>query len=283
MNSRVTSNAAGLDLTPLDTGVDGLSCWTGGDGGRDARPLLYLHGLRSGQGDISECLSLLTARHRAICPTMPGFGSSPPLARIRTVDDAAYLYLEWLDSAGIEAPILMGSSIGSWLALEMVTKSPSSFDALVLVSPLGVRSGPPDLRFFPDVFSLSPAEVDRLLWADPERAEVDLAALSDADLAAHMRDREAIARYGWDPYLHTPGLVDRLGRVRVPTLMVRGEEDGLVSPQVVGLLGERIAESELVTVSGAGHHVDIEQPGRLADAVEAFLVDSGVRSAGSTA
>jgi pimeloyl-ACP methyl ester carboxylesterase len=269
-------------LASLDTGVEGLACVSTGEG----PPLLYLHGLRSAPDQVAELLGLLAGRHQTLFPTMPGFGPSEPLDGVRTVDDASYLYLEWLDEADFTRPVLMGSSIGAWLALELATKCPAHFEALILVSPIGVRTGPPDLRFYPDYFSLSQAEIDELLWADPARAELDLKALPDDELVAHLRDREAVARYGWDPYFHTPNLLRRLRRLRLPTLIARGKEDGLVGPPVVAVLSEAIADSEVVTIPGAGHFVDVEQPGRLANAVDAFLTEAepvpAIRSNGGT-
>jgi pimeloyl-ACP methyl ester carboxylesterase len=281
--------APGLDdnsqqrLAPLDTGVEGLTGISVGDG----PPLLYLHGLRSGPDQVPELLRLLAGHYQTLFPTMPGFGPSEAVDGIRTVDDASYLYLEWLDGADFGRPVLVGSSIGAWLALELATKCPAHFEALVLVSPLGVRSGPPDLRFYPDYFALSQAEMDELLWADPARAELDLKALPDDELVAHLRDREAVARYGWDPYFHTPNLLRRLRRLRLPTLIARGKEDGLVGPPVVAVLSEAIADSEVVTIPGAGHFVDIEQPERLVEAVDTFLAAAepvpAIRSGGGAA
>jgi pimeloyl-ACP methyl ester carboxylesterase len=122
--------ASGLDnnspqgLAPVDTGVEGLVCSSVGEG----PPLLYLHGLRSGPDQVAELLALLARRHQTLFPTMPGFGPSEAVDWMRTVDDASYLYLEWLDG-----------SIGAWLALELATKCPAQFEALILVSPIGVR------------------------------------------------------------------------------------------------------------------------------------------------
>jgi len=261
-----SSGAATAALSRLETGVDGLNCVHGGAG----PDLLYLHGLRSSPRDVGALLALLTARHHTIFPTMPGFGASERIDAIRTVDDASYLYLDMVDRARLDQPILVGSSIGAWLALEMATKCPGRFAAVALVSPLGIRTGPPDVRFYPDIFSMSPGDVNRLLWADADLGEVDLRSLDDDRLREHLGDREAVARYGWDPYFHTPNLVTRLGRIGCPALIVRGEDDGLVGAHVAGTLHEALPSSEQATVPQAGHFVDIEQPSRLAEIVISF-------------
>jgi pimeloyl-ACP methyl ester carboxylesterase len=253
-------------LSRLDSLLDGFECVHGGEG----PPLLYLHGMRSGQEQIAEALSLLTAQHRTICPTMPGFGSAEAVDWIRSVDDVSYRYLEWLDAADLDRVVLVGCSIGAWLALEMATKCPARFPAVILASPLGIRTGPPDVRFYPDLFSMSPDEVHQMLWADPEAGAMDPNALSDDDLVAYLRDREALATYGWDPYFHTPNLVHRLSRISAPTLIVRGAADSLVTADAVAALQDGILGSEVVTVEGAGHFVEIEQPVRFAELVTGF-------------
>jgi len=250
--------------------MDGFECVHGGDG----TPLLYLHGMRSAPAQVAEALALLTARHRVIFPTIPGFGSAEAVDWVRSVDDVSYRYLEWLDAAELDRVVLVGSSIGAWLALEMATKCPANFPAVILASPLGIRTGPPDVRFYPDLFSMSPPEVDQLLWADPDAGALDLPALPDDELTAYLRDREALATYGWDPYFHTPSLVHRLSRISSPTLIVRGAADGLVAPEAVAVLQDGIPGSELVTIDGAGHFIDIEQPVRFAEVVTEFAANA---------
>ena len=264
--ARTPSETSLPTLSRLDGPIDGFECVHGGDG----TPLLYLHGMRSAPAQVAEALALLTARHRVIFPTIPGFGSAEAVDWVRSVDDVSYRYLEWLDAAELDRVVLVGSSIGAWLALEMATKCPANFPAVILASPLGIRTGPPDVRFYPDLFSMSPDEVNQMLWADPEAGALDPNGLSDDDLVAYLRDREALATYGWDPYFHTPSLVHRLSRISAPTLIVRGAADSLVTADAVDVLQDGIPGSEVATVEGAGHFVEIEQPARFAELVTEF-------------
>ena len=268
--ARAASDTSVSPLSRLDSPLDGFECMHGGEG----PPLLYLHGMRSGPEQVVEALGLLTAHYRAICPTMPGFGKADAVDWIRSVDDVSYRYLEMLDGADLDRVVLVGSSIGAWLALEMATKCPARFPAVILASPLGIRTGPPDVRFYPDLFSMSPDEVAQMLWADPDAGALDPNSLSDEDLVAYLRDREALATYGWDPYFHSPTLVHRLSRISAPTLIVRGAADGLVAADAVAVLQEGIAGSEVVTVDGAGHFVEIEQPARFAELVTGFAAQA---------
>ena len=81
-------------------------------------PLLFLHG-----GDyVAQNAAFLDrlARHwRVTAPRHPGFGHSERPEGFRTVHDLAYLYLDWLDDQPPGEVVVVGSSFGGWMALEM--------------------------------------------------------------------------------------------------------------------------------------------------------------------
>ena len=81
----------------------------------------------------------------------------------------------------------------------------------------------------PDLFALSPAESARLANYDPALAEASIAVTPTPEQrAAQARARTAFARISWNPYLHNPRLPARLHRVRVPALVLWGEEDRVI-------------------------------------------------------
>src|SRR5205085_4714902 len=112
---------------------------------------------------------------------------------------------------------------------ELATKMPERFDRLVLIGPVGVKTGPPDRLDVPDVFAMAREKLDRLRFHDPANNPVDPAKLSDDELHAVARNRETLALLTWEPYMHNPKLKHRLQRVDVPVLLLRGESDGIVS------------------------------------------------------
>ena len=110
-------------------GVD-LDMFEAGDG----PPLLFLH---SAQGFAPEhpYVAPLSARHRFIAPSHPGFGKSSLPDWIDAVDDIAYIYLELLDHLNLHQVDLIGCSIGGWIAAELATKAPERVHRLVMVGP----------------------------------------------------------------------------------------------------------------------------------------------------
>jgi pimeloyl-ACP methyl ester carboxylesterase len=63
------------------------------------------------------------------------------------------------------------------------------------------------------------------------------------------------------------GLERRLWRIEAPTLIVWGEQDRLVSPIYADIFREKIANSEVIRILGAGHLIGLESPATLAEAL----------------
>ena len=242
----------------------------------DGPPLLFLH---SAQGFMPEhpFVGLLSAQHRLIAPSHPGFGKSTLPDWIDAVDDIAYIYLELLDRLNIKQLDVVGCSIGGWIAAELATKSPASVRRLVLVGPVGVKTGPVDRLDIPDIFAIPQSEVERLLFHDPDRMRVDPARLTDDQLAINVRNRETLALLVWEPYMHNPKLPHRLHRVAAPTLFLRGESDGLVSADYLTAYARLLPNARIDTIAAAGHAPQVEQPNAFAAKVLAFL-DAGAAS-----
>jgi len=233
-------------------------------------PILFLH---NGGGFFPEqpFVRLLSARHRLIAPSHPGFGRSSLPYWIDSCDDIAYIHLELMDRLGLGRADIVGCSIGGWIAAELATKSPERARRLVLVCPEGVKVGPPDRLDIPDVYAVPADELERISYHDPIRMHSDLAQLSDDELAIRVRNRETTALLVWEPYMHNPKLRHRLHRITAPTLFVRGESDGLVSAEYIEAYARLLPNARSETVAAAGHSPHLEQPEAFARVVLSFL------------
>ena len=233
-------------------------------------PVLMLHGA----GGFDRCQpinALISKRRRLICPSHPGFGKSALPDWLDSVDDIAHVYLELLDKLELPTVDLIGCSIGGWIAAEMATKAPERFTKLLFVGPVGVKTGGPDQLDLPDVFALSPVDLNRLLFRDPAKMAPDPAALSDDELAIIVRNRETLALLAWEPYMHNPKLNHRLHRITAPTMFLRGDSDGLISERYLKAYAALVPKAGTTTISSAGHAPHLEQPEAFAAAALDFL------------
>ena len=111
----------------------------------------------------------------------------------------------------------------------MAVKSTERIAHLVLVDALGIKVGDRESRDIADIYGLPRSEIDRRSFVDAAN-KPDVMTMSDEDLAIFARNRESEALFGWLPYMHNPKLLRRLARIQIPTLVLWGERDEIVSP-----------------------------------------------------
>jgi pimeloyl-ACP methyl ester carboxylesterase len=234
-------------------------------------PVVLLHGMDS-VSPQARFLDLLGRHVEVIAPSSPGFGNSPRPEDFDTVYDLVHLYLALLDRLPYEKVTLIGLSFGGWLAAEIAVASCARIASLILVDPVGIKIGGRETRDILDVFNTNPAEVRRKSWHDVANAP-DYDQMTDAELVIHARNWEALCLYAWHPYMYNPQLKQWLGRVLVPTLMLWGASDGVVTPEYGRAYAGLIKGAEFKLIDGAGHHPELEQPERFVAAVTGFLGD----------
>jgi pimeloyl-ACP methyl ester carboxylesterase len=233
------------------------------------RPLLFLHpgeGLQAGRPWFDR----LARTHCVIAPHHPGFGGSALPDWIGTVDDLAYLYLDLAEHLDLKDAVLVGSSFGGWIAAEIAVRNTARFAGLLLAAPLGIKARGVLDRDITDMHAIPQAEFLRLAWADPDKGQIDYTKLPDTELAAIARGREALVVFGWKPYMHNPRLKRWLHRIDIPTQLIWGEQDGIVSTAYGEAWKVEIPGATLETIPQAGHYPHWEQPDRFATCLESF-------------
>lgn len=240
-----------------------------GQGGSPGRPVLLLHGMDTVHPK-ARVLDLLGREAEIIAPSSPGFGNTKRPADLDTIYDLVHLYLALIEELPFERITLIGLSFGGWLAAEIAVACSHKLDRLILADPVGIKLGDRETRDIADLFNLNPAEVRRRAWHDPEKAP-SYDAMTDDELVIHARNREALCLYAWHPCLYNPQLKNWLGIIRVPTLVLWGDSDRIVTPEYGRAYAALIPGSRFSLIERAGHHPEIEQPELFAEQVLAFL------------
>ena len=238
--------------------------------GGEGSPLLYLHA-GGGFRPMHPAMPHLAKRHRIIAPSHPGFGRSGLPTWINSVDDFAHIYLEFMQRLDLQETTLIGASIGGWVGAELATKNTSRLSRLVLIGPAGIKVGSRDALDIPDIFAMTPAEFEKRLFRDPKKFHPDFTKMSDEDLAIVARNRQTMALIAWEPYLHNPKLKHRLQMIDVPTMVVRGAYDGLISEDYAKAYAELIPGASFVQITEAGHAPDVEQAEIFADTISNWM------------
>lgn len=233
------------------------------------RPVMVLHG-GGGPASVLGLSAQLAAHHRVLTPTIPGFEGTPRPDDCRTVADVAARYLDVLAEQDLHDVVVVGSSVGGWIAAEMALQhGDGRVGGLVLEDAVGI-----DVPGHP-ITDISGLTLDRIAdhsYADPDRFRIDPTTLPAERQAAMAANAAVFADYAGSPYMHDPTLRGRLAAVSVPATVVWGEADGIVD---VGY-GRAYAEAlgaPFTVVEGAGHLPHLEQPQRTLAAVTAFLAE----------
>lgn len=237
------------------------------------RPMLVLHGAG---GPVAQApfIELLAQHGRVIAPTHPGFGTSDLPEWFESIDDLAYLYLDLLDTLDLRDVVIIGASMGGWTAAEIAVRNATRLAGLVLVDAVGIKVSDRETRDIADIFATPAAKLATMVWHDPALAP-DPLMLSDDELEIVARNRAASAMYLWEPYAHNPKLLRRLHRIGVPTLVLWGESDGLVSTEYGRAFTKAIPGAQFRVIPSAGHVPHLERPKPFTDHIIRFLNERG--------
>jgi pimeloyl-ACP methyl ester carboxylesterase len=242
--------------------------------------VVYLHSA-TGEGEGLPFLDALADSVDVVAPMFPGFGESEGIEQIDDMDDAVFHLLDLWDVLGLDAPTVVGVSLGGWMAVELATRYPERVGRLVLVNPVGLYLPGAEIK---DIFGRTPGEMAEDLFYDQTLPVPQMMHLMDELSNDTTRSAEipfelvrpvfqtmaATARLGWDPYLHDPKLAKRLWRVTMPTLVIRGAHDTLVPAAHAEYYAAHINGARLVEMDEVAHLAPLEQPDQVAQLVTDF-------------
>src|SRR3954467_12530041 len=126
------------------------------------KPVVFLHGA-SGAPVVLPFMEKLASRYDVIVPDHPGYGLSDEPEWLENIHDVAYFYLDFLARLELEKAVVIGSSMGGWMAMEMAVRNTARIGSLVLVSPAGIAAKGAEPA---DIFLLSPEDTIRRLFHD---------------------------------------------------------------------------------------------------------------------
>lgn len=254
-----------------------------GSGRRET--LVFFHGFGDRPEHFLATATLLARRFRVLIPAMPGFGDGH-------VDVHAAHTLEWIGefatelAAGIggERFHLMGNSLGGAASMAVARAIPERLASLTLVDTAGVR-----IPGVPCVFEALEDSVNPFVVHDRADFEAFTKKVSSKPnpaiaLFANALYDEARANAFWYERLGRD-LVSSIRRfverdatcfvdveaIRVPTLVVWGEEDALFPVAHGEHLVARMPNARLELLGGIGHCPHLESPRALGRAFERFV------------
>jgi pimeloyl-ACP methyl ester carboxylesterase len=228
-------------------------------------PLVLFHG--AGTVDGFDFAETWADKFRVIVPYHPGFGESGEDPTFTDIHDYVMHYLNLFDALKVETMTLVGLSMGGYLAAKFASEHGHRIKKLVLMAPYGLYVPEhPTL----DIIAVPGEEIVPMLVSNFDALKKKLPEKPDMEfVGARFREATSFARLFWE-HPTDPKFPRHLHRVKMPTLIVWGDEDRLIPVQQSQSWRKLIPNSEVMVVKGAGHIVHLDKP-EVVDAIGRFL------------
>ncbi|GLC24794.1 alpha/beta fold hydrolase [Roseisolibacter agri] len=254
------------------------------ESGDSAAPaLILLHGYSDSWFSWSRVIAPLATRHRVFALDQRGHGDSDRPARGYAMHDLAADVVAFMDAQGIPRAAVVGHSMGSIVAREVVRLAPARVSQLVLV---GAASGAPN-----DAVRALKKDIDALTDPVPSAfaREFQLGTahrpvppeFMDRAVAESLKLPASVWRQLMTGIVAAPPA--RPGGPRIPTLVVWGDRDQVFPRAEQEQLVRAYQPATLAVYAGTGHALHWEEPERFARDVLAFLATRPARAANAAA
>ena len=234
----------------------------------EGEPIILVHGLSESTRVWYRNLPALAEHHRVYLLDLPGFGAMRKFRRQFDLKHSGAWLDEWMQAAGIETADLVGHSMGGYVVMALAALRPEKVRHLVLVDSIGIPFNRPVSRLiYPALKSIARTEFS--FWGC-----ISYDYLRAGPLMVFRAAQQIVA-------LDT---AEVLSSIRVPTLIVWGENDDLVPFASGRQLHERIAGARLFVLPGVNHFSMYERPREFGNALLTFLQgqEVGIEAAASS-
>jgi len=234
-----------------------------------APTLVFLHGAGDQAGAWSQVAPAFTDRYRVVIPDLAGHGDSAPLTGPLPFDAVvegfeALMAKTQPDYQG--KAILVGNSMGAWVASIYAQRHPDRVARLVLVDGGPIR-GESDLSLMPE----NREQAEKLMAALRAPSSPAVPGFVLDDIVQHARSgpigRLAQAPASMEKYL----LDDRLDEIKVPVDLIWGKDDQLLSPAYAERLAAGLPRARITWMDDCGHVPENECPERFTETLAAVL------------
>ncbi len=246
------------------------------------KPLVLISGLGYPLWQWHKMIPLLAEKFQTIAFDNRGVGQSDKPSGPYTAQMLAQDTVGLLDALGIEQAIIVGHSMGGFVAQAVALDFPQRVDRLVLCStnfggPRHIPVTPEAMKVLGDVTSDAVTRFKNGLvvstakgWAEKNPAMIETWIqwrIAHPIEPAYYQAQMAI---GLALFPEAASFENKLSAVSAPTLILFGEEDQVVPPGNAALLAEKIAGSRTRILPNAGHFFPIEVPEAAAQALIEF-------------
>ena len=264
--------------------VDGMTVHVRDEGPRDdPQPIVLLHGTSASLHTWDGWTEALRDQRRVIRFDLPAFGLTGPSPDHRYTTERYVQFVKAMyDHFGLQHSVLAGNSLGGAIAWESALAMPGRVDKLILVDAAGYPMSPKSVPIgfkIAQVQALAPLmrhllprgmveSSVRNVYGNPDKVTPELVDRY-YDLSLREGNRAALGerfrQTVWGAH------ADQIKQIRVPTLILWGDQDRLIPPDHAQQFQRDISGSQLVMFPGLGHVPHEEDAAQTVAAVKSFL------------
>ncbi|GJI89823.1 alpha/beta fold hydrolase [Duganella hordei] len=239
--------------------------------GQGELSLVFLHYWGGSSRTWRHVTAALASSYRTVAVDHRGWGQSDAPMSGYGLEDLAADALGVIEALDLKSYVLVGHSMGGKVAQLLASRQPAGLAGLVLVAP-----SPPSPMAMPVEAR------ERMAHAYSSRQAVEMTldhVLTARALSAEDREQviadslsgSPLAKAAWPQYTSQEDITAQVTAIRVPTLVIAGEDDRVDPPAVLREeLMPRIAQARLHVLPGVGHLSPLEAAGDLAELIRDF-------------
>lgn len=217
--------------------------------------IVLVHGLSVSSRYMVPTAELLAPYYRVYVPDLPGFGKSAKPSHILTIPELAATLANWMQEMEISSAILLGHSLGCQVVVNFALRYPERITHAILVGP----------TMEPNSRTIHQAAFHLLLDMPSEPLSY-FPRLTREYLVAGITRTIRTLQYGFADRME-----EHLPNMHVPSLIIRGGRDPIVSQPWVKEVHRLLPASELIVLPGAGHAVNCNSPKKLVAIIRSYL------------
>ena len=221
-----------------------------------AEAIIMVHGLVVSSRYMLPTARLLAPAYRVFTPDLPGSGKSQGSTHVPDLTELADILADWMAALRLQRANFLGNSVGCQVLIHLALRHPELVQRLILTGP----TMDPRARTIP-------REVVRWLKNVPYEPLSLFGVVLRDFLDIGFRRFLTTLRYSLcDP------VEQHLPRIEVPTLVVRGTHDTVVSQPWAEEVARLLPRGQLVVLPGAAHDINYSSAAALAELVRQFII-----------
>jgi len=233
------------------------------------KPIVLIHGLAGRAEDWLALIPELTRKgYKIYAPDLLGFGRSPKPDVDYSISLQTDIVRQFVDSQKLQQPDVAGWSMGGWIALKYAAENPGRVHRLVLLDSAGLKF---DAVNAGALRPKNEAELAHMMQILSPHARPIPSFYAKELLHTFAEEDWIVDRAMKSMYTGKDLMDDRMDTVKMPVLIVWGDQDVLTPLTIGEQMHEAMPQSVLQVVHGCGHLAPVECSSRVSSAMMQFL------------